>query len=249
MFMTLLRRAFLFPAMMLFAADGDGGAGGNGGSGNPDAGGADGGDKGKKPDAGGNGGRTYSEEEANRIATEREERARKAALKSYFEQQGYAQEQVEELLKKDKETREAAKTEAQKEKEKREAAERERDQAKVSANARLAKAAFLVQAMAAGIPADRVEDAAALAAGPLADLKPDDKGDFETDDVKKIAEDLVKVKPWLKGEPGQGGNVGGGSNPGGGGAVKPEDYGKQAAEERNKAPQAGSGGYDPWASK
>ena len=44
------------------------------------------------------GGKTYSEEEAERIATEREERARRAALRSYFEQQGYTAEEVTELL-------------------------------------------------------------------------------------------------------------------------------------------------------
>ena len=253
MLMQLLRRAFLLPMCLLFATEGGGGASGANGAGaagSSNAGGSTGGTN-QDPNAGGSGGatggasgKTYSEEEANRIATEREERARKAALKSYFEQQGYTAEEVDALLKKDKEAKEAAKTEAQKEKEKREAAELAAKNAEAKANARLAKAAFLVQAIAAGIPADRTEDAAALVAVQLAGLTPDATGEFKVEDIKKIAEDLVKAKPWLKGDNSGGGNVGGGGgNPGGGTAPKPGDIGaamaKQAEPDKN----------DPWAAK
>ena len=249
MLMNILRRAFLLPmSLMLAVPDGGGGASGAsaaGGAGSSNAGDGTGGNS--NASGGGNAAsssKTYSEEEANRIATEREERARKAALKSYFEQQGYSQDEVERLLKEDKERREKAKTDLEREKEAREKAEREKQAAIAAANARLAKAAFLVQAIAVGIPADRTEDAAALVASQLAALTPDAYGEFKAEDIKTIAEELVKAKPWLKGEGGTGANVGGGGgNPGGGSAPKPGDIGAAMAkkEEADK--------NDPWAAK
>lgn len=249
MLMNILRRAFLLPmSLMLAVPDGGGGASGAsaaGGAGSSNAGDGTGGNS--NASGGGNAAsssRTYSEEEAERIAKEREERARRSALKSYFEQQGYSQDEVERLLKEDKERREKAKTDLEREKEAREKAEREKQAAIAAANARLAKAAFLVQAIAVGIPADRTEDAAALVASQLAALTPDAYGEFKAEDIKTIAEELVKAKPWLKGEGGTGGNVGGGGgNPGGGAAPKPGDIGAAMAkkEEADK--------NDPWAAK
>ena len=230
-----------------FFADGDSGSG-------SDAGSNDGGNTGDagKDDSGKTGGndgnndgkKTYSAEEAERIAAQREERARRAALKSYFEQQGYNQEEVEKLLKEDKERKEKEKTDLQKEKEAREAAEKAKAAAIDAANAKLAKAAFLVQAVAVGIPADRVNDAAELARTQLSELKPDDKtGEFDEKEVKKIAEELVKAKPWLKGDS-KGGNLGGGSNSGGS-ESKPGSYGEKMA----KAKVATEVKDDPWTAK
>lgn len=230
-----------------FFADGDAGGGSDAGS--DDGGKA--GDTGQGDHAGqaggtaGDGGKTYSAEEAERIATQREERARRSALKSYFEQQGYNQEEVEKLLKEDKERKEKEKTDLQKEKEAREAAEKAKAVAIDTANAKLAKAAFLVQAVAVGIPSDRVNDAAELARAQLVELKPDDKtGEFDEKEIKKIAEELVKAKPWLKGDA-KGGNLGGGSNSGGGGESKPGSYGEKMA----KAKVATEVKDDPWAAK
>ena len=205
--MRILRLALMAPAIFLFATGGDGGG--------SDAG-DKGGDTGKAGDDAGKGGITYSAEEAERIASQREERARKAALKSFFEQQGYNQEEVEKLLKEDKERRENEKTEAQREKERADKAEAEKKAAIDKANMRIAKTEFQVQAIAAGVPASRADDAAALVADKLKTLTPDDEtGEFKKEVLRNIADDLVKAKPWLKDGEAPSGGIGGGANPGG----------------------------------
>lgn len=260
-FLQILRRAALCPMLFLVSLEGGGGGnaggGSNGGSnnaGNNNAGGGGNAGNSGNQQGGGNGGqggqKTFTQEELERVVAERTGHAASAAIKGFLKQLGIEDEaKVAEIIKEYKASEEAKKTEAQREKERADRAEAEKKAAIAAANAKLARAAFLVQAVAVGIPADRVEDAATLVAAQLAELKPDEKtGDFKVEDVKKIAEDLVKAKPWLKGD-GKGGNVGGGSNPPGGGNVTPEELGQKAAEERNKAPQPGTGGYDPWAKK
>lgn len=74
-----MKRSILFN---LFDGEGDGGSG-SAGSGNGSQ---------------GNTGATYSFEQAEEIANARAERAEKAALKSYFKQQGMTEEQVNEAL-------------------------------------------------------------------------------------------------------------------------------------------------------
>lgn len=222
-----------------FFADGDAGGGSNAGSNNGgDTGGA--GETGGKDDnAGGGtgaqgnqgvGGKTYSQEEAERIAAQREERARRAALKSYFEQQGYSQEEVEELLKKDKERREKEKTDLEREKEAREKAEKERATAIATANTRIARTDFKIAAQAAGVPADRLEAAVKLA--DLSELVPDEKtGEIPADVVKSVVEATLKANSFLK-ETKTPPNVGGGgSNPGGGGEPSIEELGKLSMDE------------------
>lgn len=203
-----------------FFAEGDAGGGSNAGVGN--GGGNTGGTGGTNGQNQG-GGRTYSEEEAERIANERAERASKAALKSYFEQQGFTPEEVDRLLKEHKAKKEAEKTEAQREKERADKEKAEKERILKESNLRIAKTDFKVQAIAVGIPADRADDAAALVLDKLRELTPDETtGEFKATDLRKIAEELVKVKPWLKGTgatTGMGG-IGGGANPGGtGGGV------------------------------
>ena len=118
--LKILRLILMAPAIFLFATGGDGGGsnagsddggntggtGGTGGTGDQGGQGGTGGAGGQGGQGGGSGsasgGRTYSEEEANRIAQERAERAGNAALKSYFEQQGFSREEVDQLLKEHK---------------------------------------------------------------------------------------------------------------------------------------------------
>jgi alanyl-tRNA synthetase len=229
--------------MQFFADGGDSGGG-------SDAGSNDGGDTGGTGDAGGTGGKddnagggaggqgnqgaggkTYSQEEAERIAAQREERARRSALKSYFEQQGYSQEEVEELLKKDKERREKEKTDLEREKEAREKAEKEREKAIETANARIAKTEFKIAAQAAGVPADRLEAAVKLA--DLSELVPDEKtGEIPADVVKSVVEATLQANPFLKETKAPPNVGGGGSNPGGGGGEPSiEELGKLSMEE------------------
>lgn len=205
--------------LQFFADGGDTGGGSDAGSNN----GGNTGNQGNSGQTGGqgrtDGGKTYSEEEAERIANERAERASRAALRNYFEQQGFTPEEAEKLLKEYKAKKEAAKTEAQRQKERADKAEAEKAQILKQSNLRIAKTEFKVQAIAAGIPADRADDAAALVLDKLMELEPDEKtGEFRTADLKKIAENLVKEKPWLKstGASTGFGGIGGGANPGGG---------------------------------
>ena len=226
-----------------FFADGDAEGGSNAGS-------DDGGDTGGTGDAGGTGGKddnagggtgdqgnqgtggkTYSQEEAERIAAQREERARRSALKSYFEQQGYSQEEVEELLKKDKERREKEKTDLEREKEAREKAEKEKAKAIETANARIARTEFKIAAQAAGVPADRLEAAVKLA--DLSELVPDEKtGEIPANVVKSVVEATLQANPFLKETKAPPSVGGGGSNPGGGsGNPSIEELGKLSMDE------------------
>ena len=226
--------------LQFFADGGDTGGGSDAGSndggntgGTGDAGGKDdnaGGGTGGQSNQGASG-KTFSWEDVERIAGDREERARRAALKSYFEQQGYSQEEVEELLKKDKERREKEKTDLEREKEAREKAEKEKEKAIAMANARIARTEFKIAAQAAGVPADRLEAAVKLA--DLSELVPDEKtGEIPADLIQKVVNDTLRANPFLK-ETKTPPNVGGGgSNPGGsGGEPSIEELGKLSMEE------------------
>lgn len=226
--------------LQFFADGGDTGGG-------SDAGSNDGGNTGGTGDAGGKGDnagggtgdqsnqgtgkKTYSQEEAERIAAQREERARRAALKSFFEQQGYTQEEVEELLRQDKERREKEKTDLEREKEAREKAEKEKEKAIATANARIARTEFKIAAQAAGVPADRLEAAVKLA--DLSELVPDEKtGEIPADVVKSVVEATLQANPFLKETKAPPNVGGGGSNPGGGGGEPSiEELGKLSMEE------------------
>jgi len=187
---------------------------------------------------------TITQEDLDKLIQQRLARGGKAAVEEYLKGLGMTKEQVDALIKKSKEDEEKNKTELQKEKERGDRAEAEKSAALTTANAKLARAAFLVQAIAAGIPPDRAEDAAALVAAQLAELKPDEKtGDFKTDEVKTIAESLVKTKPWLKSD-GKGGNVGGASNAQG--ELKSGDIGAKYAKQRAEENKVEN---DPWAPK
>lgn len=228
--------------LQFFADGGDTGGG-------SDAGSNDGGDTGGTGDAGGTGGKddnagggtggqgkqgigkTFSWEDVERIAGGREERARRAALKSFFEQQGYTQEEVEELLRQDKERREKEKTDLEREKEAREKAEKEKEKAIATANARIARTEFKIAAQAAGVPADRLEAAVKLA--DLSELVPDEKtGEIPADVVKSVVEATLQANPFLKETKAPPNVGGGGSNPGGGGGEPSiEELGKLSMEE------------------
>jgi hypothetical protein len=238
----------------MLAADGGGGAGGGSSSGTDGGAGAGAGAGGNGGGAGGSGGNSggenkkYSEEEAERIATEREERARKAALKSYFEQKGYTPDEVEQLLKDDKEKKEKAKTETQKEKERADKAEQDKKAAIDTANQRIIKVEAKVQAIALGVKPERADYAIKLA--DLSKVTVDDNGAVDEKAIKSALEIVLKDLPELKGSSTCGGSgLGSGSNPGAGGAADPAEAAKKLAEERNKGKQQASGGYNPWSTK
>ena len=233
-------KGMLLIDLQLFAGEegtgGDGGAGAGGGAGGAGGNGNGGGT--------GGGGKTYSEEEAERIAKERAERASNAAMRSYFQQQGCTQEEVEQLLKEHKEKKEKEKTETQREKERADRAENDKKTVIETANKRIIAAEFKVQAVQANIK--YVDDALKLA--DLSGVTIDEKtGEPDKAALKKVIDQLVKEKPFLLAA-GPGG-VGSASNPGGGGSSDPVEAAKKLAEERNKGTQQPTGGYDPWAKK
>lgn len=86
-----MKKKLLF-SLQLFTDGGDGGTGTGAGS-------AGNGDGGQKGNAGGTGpGGTYSFEQAEEIANARADRAEKAALTSYFKQQGMTEDEVKALV-------------------------------------------------------------------------------------------------------------------------------------------------------
>lgn len=209
--------------IQFFAGEGEGEGNGNSNTGSNDGGNANTGGQGNSGQT--TGGNTQTQTlplaEAERIASEREERARKSALKSFFEQQGYSQEDVERMLKEDKERREAAKTELQREKERadkaeaerkaiEEAAEKTKKEALSAANMRVAKTEFKIAAQAAGVPADRLEAAVKLA--DLSGLAPDESGEIPAAKIQAAVEATLTANAFLKvaAKPG----VGSGTNPG-----------------------------------
>lgn len=219
----------LFPLM---DADGGGGSGGDGGSGAGSGNAGGDGSGAGDGNADGGSGKTYSEEEAERIAKDRADRAEKAALRSYFQQKGYTQDEVEGLIKDHKEKKEKEKTDLQKEKDRADAAEKASKTALETANQRLIAAEFKVLATQEGI--QYVDDALKLA--DLSSIEVDDKGEIDSKAVKKIVEQLKKDKPFLVGESG-GGSLGSGSKPGGGSGGKgTKSIGERLAE-RNKVSQ------------
>jgi colicin import membrane protein len=185
---------------------------------------------------------TMTQAELDALIEKRLARGSKSAVEEYLKGLGKSKEEIEALIKANTEAEEKAKTDLQKAQEKAAKAEAEKQSAITAANAKLARAAFMVQATLAGIAPACVEDAAILAATQLADLKPDEKtGDFKAEDVKTIAEELLKAKPWLKGD-GKSGNVGGPSNQQG--DIKPGDIGAKYAKDRAEANKVEN---DPWA--
>lgn len=138
--------------------------------------------------------------EAERIATEREERATRGALTSYFKQQGLSEEEVKQAL----EAYKARQAEAQ-------AAARnnlttlqaqydelQRSQADVlkQANARVIKAEATMQALSMRIRPDRVEHVIKLAN--LSGVTLNEQGQADTAAIAKALEDVVSQTPEFK---------------------------------------------------
>ena len=127
----------------------------------------------------------------------------------------------------------------------------------------LRKAAFMAAATKHGIDPKVADDAFKLA--DLSKVKVDleslsvypvgengkqlnDKDGKPVAGLGGIVEALVKEKPYLAGKGGST-SVGSASNPGTGGPVDEAEEAKKIAEERNKGPQPGAGGYNPWETK
>lgn len=219
--MKALKRAlsilFLLPILPIIGVPGDGG--GDGG---------DGGDGGKGGSgAGGENKVTFSPEqltEINRIADERSERARTAALKSYFEQQGLDEASAKAAMDAYKAEQAKKKTPEQIEAE----AQTKVDNALKSANSRLIDAECRVQAVALGVVADNIPGVIKLAEG-LDKVKVNDDGTVDAEAVKTALNDVLTKYPAMKGAADPQ-SLGGGSNPPPAGDKNPGSFGASLAK-------------------
>lgn len=188
----MLERDRLMPHKLLPLLDADDGAGAG------DAGG-DGGDEGGEGE-GGNAGRTFSQDEVNKLIAREKKRAADATRK---------------------ELEDAARTAAMSEVEKLQQQLGEKDTAIAAAteraNRRAIAAEAQVQALAAGIRPDRV--AAAIRLADLSGVECDDAGEPDVAAITASIQAILKDYPeWAAGAGGDGKGVGSGANPAGGGA-------------------------------
>lgn len=152
-----------------------GGAGANGGQGGS-AGAGNGGQAGNAGNNGGNNGGSYSFQQAEEIANARAQRAEKAALASYFKQQGLSEEQINQAIADYKAQQAAQKPNV-------DAITKERDDAR-------AELAALKNAQTLRQKGVREEDTDYVMFKIAALMKEDDKLDF-----KKAADKFLKDNP------------------------------------------------------
>lgn len=186
----MLERDRLMPHKLLPYLDADDGAGAGGAGG-------DGGDEGGEGE-GGNAGRTFSQDEVNKLVAREKKRAADAARKEHEDE---------------------AKKAALSETDKLKADLAERDKAIVAtterANRRAIAAEAQVQALAAGIRPDRV--AAAIRLADLAGVECDDAGEPDVAAITASIQAILKDYPeWAASAAGDGKGVGSGANPAGG---------------------------------
>ena len=138
--------------------------------------------------------------EAERIATEREERATRSALTSYFKQQGLSEEEVKQALESYKTRQAEAQAAARNDLTTLQAQydELQRSQADVlkQANARVIKAEATMQALSMRIRPDRVEHVIKLAN--LSGVTLNEQGQADTAAIAKALEDVVSQTPEFK---------------------------------------------------
>ena len=222
-------RRFLTPMF-----DKDGGAG-SGGDGNQDGGGAAG--DGNK-DAGKQ--EPFAVFQDAKSFMDRVKREAKSQLSEMMKELGFESVEAAKAFQKQRQDEEnAKKTEAQKALEEKAKAEQLAAEIRSKADRRAIVAELKVQAMALGVPADRID--AAIKLTDLSAVKVND--DDSVTGAKEAIDACLKANAFLKATAG---SIGTGTNPGAGGSTSPADLGKKMAEERNKV---GFGAVNPWAKK
>ena len=183
--------------LQLFAESGTGnsGAENNGNGTNPNAegnGGTDGAASGSK--------QTYTQEDLDKIVTERTGRAEKAALKSFFQQQGLTEEEANSAIAEYKKTKaekaEASKNDAKAQADRADAAEKAAQEAIAKANAALIKANAQIQASNLGVKSNKLEYVVKMA--DLSKITIDDDGNPDDAAIKAAVEQVLKDVPELK---------------------------------------------------
>ena len=138
--------------------------------------------------------------EAERIATEREERATRGALTSYFKQQGLSEEEVKQALEAYKtrqaETKAAARNDLTQLQAQYDALEKEKQAIMVQANQRLVRSEAMMQALSMQIRPDRVEHVIRLA--DLSAIGLDEQGQPDQAAISAALEQVVSTIPEFK---------------------------------------------------
>lgn len=138
--------------------------------------------------------------EAERIATEREERATRGALTSYFKQQGLSEEEVKVALETYKERQAEAKAAARNDlsalQAQYDALEKEKDAIAAQANQRLIRSEAMMEALSMEIRADRIEHVIRLADLSAVTINEDERPNKEA--IVAALEDVVSTTPEFK---------------------------------------------------
>lgn len=160
------------------------------------------------PNVGGNDGNTgtatgnkqYTQEDLDKIVTERTGRAEKAALKSFFEQQGLTSEEANsaiEAYKKSKADKaEASKNDAKAQAERADLAEKQAKEAIAKANSMIIKANAQIQASSLGVKSNKLEYVVKMA--DLSKVAVDENGLPDEAAVKDAIEKVLKDIPEFK---------------------------------------------------
>ena len=177
-------------------------------SGTANSGAENNGDGNNNPNTEGNGGtdgaasgsKQYTQEDLDKIVTERTGRAEKAALRSFFQQQGLTEEEANAAIadyKKAKEEKaEASKNDAKAQAERADAAEKSAQEAIAKANAILIKANAQIQAANLGVKSNKLDYVVKMA--DLSKVTIDDSGNPDEAAIKEAVEQVLKDVPELK---------------------------------------------------
>ena len=183
--------------LQLFAESGtaNSGAENNGNGTNPNTegnGGTDGAASGNK--------QTYTQEDLDKIVTERTGRAEKSALKSFFQQKGLTEDEANAAIEAYKKTKaeqaEASKNDAKAQADRADAAEKSAQEAIAKANAVLIKANAQIQAANLGVKSNKLDYVVKMA--DLTKITIDDDGNPDEAAIKAAVEQVLKDVPELK---------------------------------------------------
>lgn len=148
--------------------------------------------------------------EAERIATEREERATRGALTSYFKQQGLSEEEVKQALEAYKahqaESKAAARNDLTQLQAQYDALEKEKQAVMAKANQRVIRSEATMQALSMQIRPDRVEHVIRLA--DLTGVGMDEHGQPDKAAILAALEAVVSTTPEFKATVGEDGKPG-----------------------------------------
>lgn len=151
-------------------------------------------------DGAASGSKQYTQEDLDKIVTERTGRAEKSALKSFFQQQGLTEEEANAAIAEYKKTKaekeEASKNDAKAQADRADAAEKSAQEAIAKANAALIKANAQIQASNLGVKSNKLDYVVKMA--DLTKIEFDDDGNPDEAAIKAAVEQVLKDVPELK---------------------------------------------------